>query len=301
VKKWFRIAFAMVMAGVLGEVVCQVVRLREPVYDGKSLSEWLEQFSGDEGPLPQEPTQAARAEAASAICHFGTNAIPYLLKMAAAKDSAAKKWFLNVLAPQEFAAPLLSQPQFYRWATKSVFGPMEALNGFKLLGPAAKDAVPGLVNVMRTSSIRRNRLLAVSALGELGPTAEEAIPALIDNLEDSFEELRDRTVGALSNICFDGSRGQLRPECSRMLVPALAELLADPRTDMLRVIRLLSDFGPDAKAALPAINMFLNCQDLSLRTAATKARERIAATADDGGPLDSQAVRSPFSGRDYRR
>lgn len=274
-KNWRRILLGVLVTLVAAGACWQATRPREPVYQGKTLTKWLEQYTGNGGPVPREPTEAERAEAATAIRHIGTEGIPRLLGMAAAEDSPVQKWFVRLPVPKKVASFLLSQPWFFRWATKSGVGPMNASAGFKLLGPEAKSAVPGLVHIMRSGKNSLGRLHAVLSLGAIGPAAEDAVPALIDNFKDPFKELRDRSVTALFEVAFDKDKGVFRPDASRIMVPQLAAILADPKADALRVIRLLSDVGPDAKAALPAIVTFQESTNADIRTAANKARERI--------------------------
>lgn len=274
-KNWRRILLGVLVAVLAGGACWQAIRPHEPVYQGKTLTAWLEQYTGNGGPVPTNPTESTRAQAAKAVRHIGTNGIHCLLRMAAAEDSPVQKWFVRLPVPKKVAAFLVSQPWFFRWATKSGIGPMNASAGFRLLGPEAKSAVPGLVHIMRSGKNSLGRLHAVLALGAIGPPAENALPALIENFQDPFNELRDRTVQAIFDIAFDHSKGVFRPECSRVMVPTLAKLLADPRTDALRIIRLLSDIGPDAQAALPAIIPFQESANANIRTAAKNARERI--------------------------
>lgn len=275
VKNGHRIVLGLFVAAVTGVSCWQTLRQHEPIYQGKKLSAWLEQYTGNGGPVPRNPSESARAEAAKAVRHIGTNGIPCLLRMAAAEDPPAKKWLLRLPTPKKLAGYLFSQPLFFRWAAKSGLEPMNAAAGFRLLGPDAQSAVPRLVHIMRNGKNSMARLHAVSGLGAIGPAAEEAVPALIDNLKDPFNELRDRTVAALFEIAFDKDNGVFRQECSRIMVPQLGAILIDPKTDALRVIRLLSDVGPDAKAALPAIIPFQESTNADIRTAAKKARERI--------------------------
>ena len=128
---------------------------------------------------------------------------------------------------------------------------------------------------MRTSQNQNGRQTAAISLGFIGSSAQDAVPALLENFKDPNNSVRDATVRAVFDIAFDYGAGQFRPECSRVMVPGLAKLLADPKTDALRVIRMLSDIGPDAKGALPAILPFQNSQEPNIRAAAIQARERI--------------------------
>src|SRR5437660_11441199 len=67
----YLIVAILVVAGVL---VAVFNREREPEYGGKRLSEWVEQYADHSDSLGQ------KAEAADAIRHIGTNAVPYLIE-----------------------------------------------------------------------------------------------------------------------------------------------------------------------------------------------------------------------------
>ena len=90
-KKWRRTALATVVVAALAlaGAIWQAARSREPVYQGKPLSFWLEQYSGQisGGAFIPNRTKAVREQAATAIRHIGTNAIPWLLALAAVEDS----------------------------------------------------------------------------------------------------------------------------------------------------------------------------------------------------------------------
>ena len=84
---------------------------------------------------------------------------------------------------------------------------------------------------------------------------------------------------ALFDIAFNREEG-FRPECSKVMVPHLIRVLADPKADALRILRMLGDIGADAKAALPAIQPFLSNPDRDIRMAAARACERITTGMD---------------------
>ena len=273
-----RVALAAFVALVLCGGLWQTRRPHELVYQGKTLSFWLEQYYqklNAGAPLPSQD-EIVWDEAAVAIRRIGTNAIPYLLRLGAAEDTMLKRSILNHFPISNRTMERFGlQQTFSRWAGESVTGPMKALLGFRVLGPAAKPAVPELIRIMRTSQNHNGRRTAAYGLGFIGPTAQDAIPALLETLKDPNNSVRDATVRALFDIAFDHGTGQFRPECSRVMVPHLAKLLADPKADTLLVIRLLSDIGPDAKDALPAILPFQNSREPNIRAAAIQARERI--------------------------
>jgi hypothetical protein len=73
-KRW-RIVLAILIVAMVGGVVWQVLRQREPVYQGKPLSVWLEGYTSRSARL--RGVQKAK----EAVRHAGTNALPMLLAM----------------------------------------------------------------------------------------------------------------------------------------------------------------------------------------------------------------------------
>jgi hypothetical protein len=104
----------------------------EPVYHGKKLSAWLEQDAFNylidyKQPPPGYEAEAAnrnraREEAEVAIRHIGTNALPYLLKMVAVKDSALKEKLYTLLSKQSVVPIHLRCARDYHWMAEAGFG-----------------------------------------------------------------------------------------------------------------------------------------------------------------------------------
>ena len=169
------LALLLCVLGLLGALAWVVFRPREPRYEGKPLSQWLEALS----PLPMatgpvKPANAgpnlsmvnsirsavgppsaealAMTAADKALHHFGSNAIPFLVWMLRAKDSALK---------------------------------------LKLVEAAQRQQ---LVKINFEPASRRN-MLACEALGRLGPEAASAVSALVGVYERSLASMQSRTVG----------------------------------------------------------------------------------------------------------
>ena len=88
------IAIAVVLAILAGAIAWQVLRGREPVYEGKPLGFWLRLWAithldGDGGNIGRQTETAIR--------QIGTNAIPIYLDMLAAKESALKLRLLTLV------------------------------------------------------------------------------------------------------------------------------------------------------------------------------------------------------------
>jgi HEAT repeat protein len=72
------------------------------------------------------------------------------------------------------------------------------------MGPQARDAVPGLRNVL-TDERPQVRLQATIALAEIGPAAKPAMLDLVKLLGDKFESVRNSAVFALGRIADKGA------------------------------------------------------------------------------------------------
>ena len=85
----------LVLAGVaLGVIVAGITRGGEPRFQGRTLSSWIEeeeniQFESNGDSMDCESDPQWRA-ATNAVYQIGTNAVPFLMQWADAKDSRAK-------------------------------------------------------------------------------------------------------------------------------------------------------------------------------------------------------------------
>jgi hypothetical protein len=133
-----RILFILLFLAILGGAGWLALRgTREPVYDGHTLTYWLERYQLDRvARVPAPGSQAVRA-----IRSIGTNGIPTLLRMAQAHDSSLRLK-LDALAQKQHLVPIRfsREPQLKTLAT----------DGLCLLGPTASNAVPSLAAVLET-------------------------------------------------------------------------------------------------------------------------------------------------------
>src|SRR5579871_1016636 len=95
-RKRLRIAAVFVLAAAIGGLARWTLRApREPVYQGKRLSEWLKDANDINGETPVP-------DAVNAIKAIGTNAVPFLIQMLQYKDSPLKFKLMKLADKQDF-------------------------------------------------------------------------------------------------------------------------------------------------------------------------------------------------------
>jgi HEAT repeat protein len=117
----------------------------------------------------------------------------------------------------------------------------EAVQAVTALGPAAADAVPGLLDLLQDDATTI-RLGALAALGQIGPAAKDAVPTLLAALSDTDPQFRGTAVQALGRV---GGGEQAAIGIARVLVREGANL--HPAIEALRRL------GPAAVPALPTL------------------------------------------------
>lgn len=107
-----------------------------------------------------------------------------------------------------------------------------------------EPAVPGLVEMLRSSDPRLRKLAATTLWG-LGAKGKDAVPALAELLADPDPELRLAAAMALDNM------GPAAVDA----VPALIKALKDPEGEVRQwSAKALGHIGPAAASAIPALS-----------------------------------------------
>ena len=242
-------ALAVVAVALVGVIGWQVVKQPdEPVYLGKPLSEWLKDHSRTFKVVP-EPYEAIR--------QAGTNAIPTLLRLLRAKDSALKVKLMRLAERQHVIKVEYTPAEEWNLAAES---------GFVALGTNAQSAVPALTKIMDQNISPTSRYCAILALGVIGPPAKEAVPSLLRCATDTDTGVRELAIVALGRIHAESDR----------VVPVLTNALRDPSFAIrLGAAVALGEFGPHASIAVPTLVELLNASDGVVRERATNALEAI--------------------------
>jgi hypothetical protein len=252
-----RIVLAVLLVAMGGGVAWLALRPTEPpepVYQGKRLSAWLDDYyiSGLTHGSPVE-----NDEVDMVVRGFGTNAIPTLLRMLGSTDSTLKE--LAWLAQDHFHENL-----GLTHISLAFVQHVQAGMAFWALGAEAKDAVPRLIDMYDRNQDMYPREGIAYALCGIGPPASNAVPSLLRVVTNAGTN----TLSIKSSV---RALGRIHAEPEKV-VPALTKLLKDPE-HVVRIGSILSlqAFGADARPAVPALVESLKDQEDSIRRAAAEA------------------------------
>jgi hypothetical protein len=157
---------------------------REPEYQGKKLSEWLERFSDS----PKEAGNAVRT--------IGKDAIPSLLT-----------WFHEARRQEiarEFPTWAQNVTPLKRWGHLDFCKAKLGEKGFRILGPSALPALPQLTQMLKDSSSGISAKWVAHSLTYLG---KAGLPPLLEILRDRGQpdDKRVAVASAFWNVGYLGS------------------------------------------------------------------------------------------------
>lgn len=252
-RKRGQIALAVLFGVIVAGISWQLLREREPVYQGKSLSEWLEGCNVQQSTIPLVERPQWR-QADRAIRHFGTNGIPTLLHVLRATDAPWKLTLLKLAAKQGLFISYTPAPE------RNICGAM----AFASLRETARNAVPALVQIYKENRSKESLNAVVIALSNIGPAAEKAVPCLLDAATNSDFSIRFNALTAL---------GEIHAQ-SELVVPVLVAALRNRDESRVAAEASLGDFEEDAKAAVPSL-LELAKDEQPPRSFAAEALKRI--------------------------
>lgn len=221
-SKRLKFAGAVLLLVLIGLIVWQIARPKEPRYKGKPLSFWL---AGDD---------CTDDETKEAVDHLGTNCIPALLRMLLAKDSAAKQKLAELADGQNFVHIKMTDAGEKR---------LYAVHGLSLLGARAQGVVGVLIHLYEKSSPDDKPQIA-EAIGAIGPAASEAIPTLLQAMTDTNDGVGESAASTLVGSGYDPG----------LVVPGIAKALSNTNV-VTRILAAdsLSQLGTNATSAVPAL------------------------------------------------
>lgn len=224
---------------------------REPVYEGKPLSAWLEEYEKTFRLWNKPPNDGAR----EAIVAIGADALPFLLKYIATEDPLNVKWQIQKVTGGP--AHPTDSPKAYSHSL--------GIAGFAALQERAKPAEDALARMLANPKplIRRNAAISLGYMGHAGVTA---IPELLAHVEDEDREVSRAAIWALGNL------GQQ----SDYVVPKLVEL-ASRKYPSVEIFDALAKFGDRARTAIPKLKELAEGRDPAVALLAVETAERIDA------------------------
>jgi HEAT repeats len=263
----------IILAALLICIVCFTPPTRqEPVYQGKTLTQWLNWLDDGEADginshwLPSFTRR--QIEAADAIREIGTNALPFLLEdiHSHPSEQALRFKLLRLLHMDGFGIGFGRKTYFASDVTSEDRIRWRAAQGLSALGPLAKPAIPELTRLLFTnyfhSSIKESAyalagigadgiavltnslgreewsgMCAIWALGQHPTVGTNVIPFLINATTSSSEGTACGAIQVLGLFHTDGAR----------VIPALKNALTNSRPDVRRdATNALAKFGPEA-------------------------------------------------------
>jgi HEAT repeat protein len=230
-RKRDRICVGLLLFMGIGGMLWFARRAHEPDCHGKPLRFWLQAYSlAYNAEAANGTTIPTREQANEALRHLGPKAIPILLEMLRAHDSAWKEALIRLAEKQQLIKISRSRPDDLNYMAGSAF---------VVLGPSASNAVPALIQIFDQKLSPMSRANTAQALGYIGPPAEKAIPSLMRELGNTQKDsVRTSCAIALGMI---HSRAEL-------VVPVLTTLLGDPNANMRNHAAIaLAGFGSDAQ------------------------------------------------------
>jgi hypothetical protein len=239
-RKCIVIVTGLSLAAVVGSLLWQASSPREPVFEGRPLSSWLENHLPSSAANPPYGSPGWK-KADEAIRQIGTNGIPTLLEMMRAKDRPAVVLTIRRTALR-FGFPV-------KECRPAVASNEEAAYAFEMLGANAASAVPELLRIYQQNISASSQRCAAQALGHIGRDSEPALPALIQSFAHTNGEVRFCAVSAVMRIGGDPV----------VVVPALTSVLNDSNVSVRwNALVGLSQFGWRARSAVPEILKMLN-------------------------------------------
>jgi HEAT repeat protein len=245
-RKRVHIALAVLLLALAGVSVWQGLSLRDLVYQGKRLSSWLQAYRlhGVAG-VETWQVRTEQQMADEAVRKAGTNALPTLLRMLRAKDSALKVKLVGLAQRQHFVRIRYTPAEELNYQASCAFGVLRA---------KGQNAVPALMEIADKHISHDSRWYAIAALAFIDPPAKEVIPSLSGWATNADSRVRLYAVHAL---------GEIRAERDRV-VPVLTNALRDPDNQVvIDAAAALGKFGPNAKLAVPALVEFLNAPSVN--------------------------------------
>ena len=277
-SRFIFVLFVFAMLGVLS--IC----VREPRYDGRTLTSWLQQ----DWDTSLNETQRL-AEAQNAVHSIGAKkALPELLKLVEAKDDPVSLWMIDT--GEKFRISNEFGDRFLRWHSAVDFWWLGE-RGFEILGTNAAPAAPelGILLDVKFPDDERHVLAIERSLESIGKPAE---PVICQMLTNSNPEIRQWAINQLASVTDDVVVyiARIKPSLQdpsdavrrttvdaigiqtsapELAVPILIEALKDSSVTV-NAINALANFGTNALVAFPLLTNLVENGNEGTASAALK-------------------------------
>jgi len=246
-------------------VVALWPREKEPQYQGKTLSQWLNMYEARgfaRGGTPREKDQAA-----DAIRHIGTNALPLLVTWLSTETPPWRHKALSYIPGRAPVFRALYRP-CVKWLLSEDIRASETLIAFDILREDASPAIPQLLGLMNNTNARMSSFRAVQVLVKIGPNGLAALCSVVTN------QTADLTVRSSATYFLGYAGTNAVGE-----IQILRDLLDNPKTPVnMRYASLmaLEIIGQTAREATPSLLRALDDPDQRVRVLATNALQKVA-------------------------
>ena len=195
--KRIRLIVIVVAVIVLGVVAFAIFRAREPRYQGRTLSEWIEDGEKTSDKFSRYAGSTAKKleadpdwqRASHAVKQIGYDAVPFVLKWFQADDSPIQKRLIDWLKLHPSLHFQIKSADDYH-AKASV--------GLWLIGNPRKVGWPGML--WGRGTVRQRRALALIQLMQSEPDKETFVPLLLAMIHDEDEGVQQVAANAFNNL-----------------------------------------------------------------------------------------------------
>jgi hypothetical protein len=243
----------------------------EPVYQGKSLSQWIAPFCVQTTTNPYAPAGPQHFQELQptrrAITEIGTNALPFLIAKLNHREAPLHRTLRQLADKQPYVGLRLADPRVAR---------IRAIRALAVLGPVAEPAIPSLAAQLRDPLLSEHAVYALSGMGRNG------LRALIDNFTNAAPSAR-MLIGMTLSMPSAMYRGENQTNAipTDVAVEGLSRIIQDSGTPFrIMGIQRLGMMGPTASNAVPALLAVATGKDLMTRNMATRALGQIKSQPD---------------------
>jgi hypothetical protein len=175
----------------------------EPIYEGKSLSYWLDRLPDSFVSSPVPPPlgtafQSAESDTAErAVKELGARCLPTLVRRLKMKETRITK--LEYQLRRQAAKFHLMRPMFigsdlYKWERKRG----QAAAAFLLLGDTAKPVLPNVIQIAKTDTDPEVRAIALEVVWHMSPVDWAQITGKTNSLSEAVRRYEAQSTNSLS-------------------------------------------------------------------------------------------------------